>query len=296
MLKVDESVIACNTAKLYQLKNGCEIYCRTVRGKSEGKTAIFIHGGGSGGNHTMLLRPAKWLIEKKLFACVILPDRRGEGNSTPLTKKHSISDHAKDMNLLLDELSVREKITAIGLSYGGPIALQLAGFDNRIDEVILMASSPSLKEVKGIRGLLYRYKVLELFSKLFYKKNLGKLPSEYPNFETVYDLKSEKELMNYFIDAIKKTDKKMLQSLLFQNASTLDKKNNSVNDNLYLDIPIYQIIGAKDEIWETNLSNYKKHFTNIKTIILPGKKHKGVILKSHLFYEKLLKIYKSKAE
>lgn len=147
----------------------------------------------------MLWRPAKWLIEKGLFSTAILPDRRGEGNSSPLTGKFSTMDHAQDMKLMLDELKINGKTTAIGLSYGGPISLQLASIDSRINEVILMASSPSLRDVKGFRGFLYRKNLLEPFAKMFYKKNLGKLPPEYPNFDGVYDLKTGKQLANYIL-------------------------------------------------------------------------------------------------
>jgi len=240
----------------------------------------------------MLLRPAKWMIEKGLFSKVILPDRRGEGLSSPLTNKLTIKDHALDMKGLLDALGINEKITAIGLSYGGPIALTLANIDNRIDEVILMASSPSLEEVKGFRGFLYKYNILEPIVKIFYKLNLGKEKPRYPNFENVYDLENEKDIMKLFTDAMKHTDKKMYQSLILQNASTLDKNNSSITKDIKLNIPIYQVIGEQDEIWETDISSYKKRFPNLISTKISGENHKGCLLKAGEFYEALLKIYR----
>lgn len=275
----------------YEIDNDIKLYTRIVSEPQQGKTAIYIHGGGSGGNHTMLLRPAKWLIEQGMFSKVILPDRRGEGLSTPLTQKLTIQDHARDMKALLDKLDIREKITAIGISYGGPIAIELAGLDSRIDEVILMASSPSLKRVKGIQGFLYRTNLLEKITTSFYKKNLGKLPVEYPDFEKVYDLKNSSELTKYFVKAINHTDKQMLESLMMQNASTLDQDNSAVSPEIRLDIPIYQIIGSKDEIWETNISEYRNRFSKVETSTIEGEKHKGVILNASLFYEGLRRIY-----
>lgn len=277
--------------KHYDIGNGTKLYTRIISGAREGKTAIYIHGGGSGGNHTMLLRPAKWLIEQGLFAKVILPDRRGEGLSTPLTQKLTIRDHSMDMKALLDTLGVNEKITAIGISYGGPIAIELAGMDSRVDEIILMASSPSLRAVKGIQGFLYRSNLLEKITRSFYKKNLGKLPAEYPDFEKVYDLRSNTELTKYFVEAIKRTDGKMLESFMLQNASTLDHSNNAVSPDIKLDIPIFQVIGSKDEIWETNIDGYKNQFSNLKSFIVPGEDHKGVILRAEQFYMGLKKIY-----
>lgn len=278
----------------YKIKDGIELYTRIICGPREGKTAIFIHGGGSGGNHTMLTRPAKWLIEQGLFARVILPDRRGEGLSTPLTNVLSIRDHSMDMKEVLDTLNINEKITAIGLSYGGPIALELAGVDSRIDEVILMASSASLRQVKGLRGFLYRTHLLEKIMKSFYKKNLGKLDPMYPDFEKVYDLQNNKELTQYFLEAIQHTDGKMLESLMLQNASTLDRKNSAISSDIQLDIPVYQVIGSKDEIWETNMTHYKDRFPGLEAFIVDGEPHKGVMLHAEKFYKGLIQIYKTR--
>lgn len=290
-LTVSDSIKLTEKVQHYEVGNGIKLYTRIIAGAKEGKTAIFIHGGGSGGNHTVLLRPAKWLIEQGLFSKVILPDRRGEGLSTPLMQKLVIKDHSMDMKALLNTLGINEKVTAIGLSYGGPIAIELASMDSRVDEIILMASSPSLRSVKGLQGFLYRTNLLEKITKQFYKKNLGKLPTDYPDFEKVYDLKNNNELTKFFVKAINHTDSKMLESLMLQNASTLDKSNSAISPNTKLDIPIFQVIGSKDEIWETDLGDYKNQFTNIKSYIVEGEDHKGVLLNGELFYKGLKEIY-----
>ncbi len=290
-LTISDNIKFTEQIQHYEISDDIKLYTRIISSKQQGKTAIYIHGGGSGGNHTMLLRPAKWLIEQGLFTKVILPDRRGEGLSTPLTQKLTIQDHAKDMKALLDKLNLQEKITVIGISYGGPIAIELAGMDPRADEIILMASSPSLKKVKGIQGFLYRTNLLEKITKSFYKKNLGRFSSEYPSFEKVYDLKNNNELTKFFIKAINHTDKQMQESMMLQNASTLDQNNSAISPDIKLDIPIYQIIGSKDEIWETDITEYKNRFTNIKNCIIEGEGHKGVILNAGIFYEALKNIY-----
>ncbi|WMJ83308.1 alpha/beta hydrolase [Oscillospiraceae bacterium LTW-04] len=291
MLTISQNIILNETLQTFQV-GAASIHARVVDKKEDGKTAIYIHGGGSGGNHTMLLRPAKWMIEKGLFSKMILPDRRGEGLSSPLTNKLTIKDHALDMKGLLDALGIKEKVTAIGLSYGGPIALTLASIDHRIDEVILMASSPSLDEAKGFSGFLYSHNMLEPVVKIFYKLNLGKKELRYPNFENVYDVESEKDLIKLFTDAIKQTDKKMYESLIFQNASTLDKNNSSITKDISLDIPIYQVIGEQDEIWETDISSYKKRFPNLISTKISGANHKASLIRASEFYEAFLKIYR----
>ncbi len=84
----------------------------------------------------------------------------------------------------------------------------------------------------------------------------------------------------------------MYESLMFQNASTLDKENTSVSQNITLSIPVYQVIGDQDEIWETDLSPYKERFPNITSSKIAGANHKGSLLRASEFYEALLKIYR----
>ena len=86
----------------------------------------------------------------------------------------------------------------------------------------------------------------------------------------------------------------MLGSILYQNASTLDRNNNGISEGFNLDIPIFQVIGSKDEIWETDIMPYKTRFSTIKSKILQGYEHKDAILKADFFYDAVLEIYKLK--
>lgn len=293
MFIFDQEIKVKETVKEVRVNNEINIYTRILEGNKSGKTAIFIHGGGSGGNHTMLLRPAKWMISKGLFGTIILPDKRGEGKSSTLSKQISIKDHAQDMKELLDNLSIKDKITAMGISYGGPTALTLADIDERIDEVVLFASSPSLKSAKGITGFLNKHNLLEPIVKSFYTKNVGKNSPEYANLDRIYDISDKKQLNKIFLDAIKSTEKSRLESLLIQNSATLDPSNSSIEEDIKMDIPVYQVIGDKDEIWETDLSEYSKRLSNIKSIKVKKADHKSSLLRAGEFYEQFLKLYRS---
>lgn len=79
--------------------------------------------------------------------------------------------------------------------------------------------------------------------------------------------------------------------LMYQNASTLDPNNSAVSSDIKLDIPMYQIIGSKDEIWETNIDEYRNNFTNLKQFIVKDANHKDVLLQAGIFYEGLNSIY-----
>lgn len=275
------------------LLSGVKLYAKILEGPSQqGKTALFIHGGGSGGNHTIVYRPSKWLIDQGLFNCIILPDRRGAANSSPMTSPLTFRDHAQDLKELLDTLGIKDKVTAIGISYGGPIALTLAGIDPRIDEVVLIASSPSLKAAKGLVGFLYRKKLLDKIVAGVYKKLVGKQECKYPDFDDAYNSKNVGDLKKIFAEAIMHTPRERYDSLLYENASTCDLNNQAVAQDLCLPIPIYRIIGTRDETWEVDLGNtYEKRFKSITSVTIPGAGHKDVFFRASEFYEALKSIY-----
>ena len=291
MLRIGKDVKMNEESKTLGIGDNIDIYTRIMKSEVEGKTALFIHGGGSCSNHTMLVRPAGWLMEKKLFGKAILPDRRGEGRSSTLTGRLTIMDHAKDMKRLLDRLNIEGKISVLGISFGGPIALSLAGIDNRIDEVILIASSPSIKGANGLTALMNRCHLLEPMIRITYKRLVGKNHPEYPDLDPVYDIRTNKELNRLFIDIIKSTEKNRLESLILQSASTLDKRNNGVETSVKTGVPIYQVIGDKDAVWESALENYTERFPNVITTKIPGARHKDCFFRAEEFYEALLSIY-----
>ncbi|PKM71852.1 MAG: hypothetical protein CVU91_11905 [Firmicutes bacterium HGW-Firmicutes-16] len=270
----------------YRLQNGAAIYAKTLNTlDGNGKSAIFIHGGGSGGNHTIVYRPSCWLLNKGLYSKIILPDRRGAGHSTPMSTVMSYEDNALDMKQLLDSMGAVGDVTAIGVSYGGPIALTLAAIDERINEVILVASSPSLKPAKGIVGFLYHTGLLEKLVKSVYSKNIGKLEPEYPDFDCAYDTKKVSELKLIFFNAIRHMEKKRLQSLLLENASTCDVKNAGISTRHKINVPVFRIIGTKDETWEVELGNrYEAHIPNIKSVYIQNAGHKDVFFRASEFY------------
>lgn len=288
MLDIDKKSIIEKEA-MYSLQNGAEIYAKTLNAlDGNGKSAIFIHGGGSGGNHTIVYRPSSWLINKGLYSTIIMPDRRGAGHSTPMSTVMSYEDNAQDMKQLLDNIGITDKITAIGVSYGGPIALTLAAIDERVDEVILVASSPSLRPAKGVVGFLYHKGLLEKLVKSVYSKNIGKLEAVYPDFDAAYDTKRVSELQRLFFTAIQHMEKKRLQSLLLENASTCDIKNAGIDSKHRISIPVFRVIGTKDETWEVDLGDkYKAQIPKMKSVYIHNAGHKDVFFRASEFYEAL---------
>jgi pimeloyl-ACP methyl ester carboxylesterase len=288
MLTVSKDTII-EQESVYHLQNSAKLYAKTLEvSGATGKCAIYIHGGGSGGNHTIVSRPSYWLLNQGYFTKIIMPDRRGAANSSPITARMTYEDNARDMKQLLDNMGVTGKITAIGISYGGPIALTLAAIDERVEQVILVASSPSLKPAKGIVGLLYRKGLLEKMVKSIYSKQIGKLCEQYPDFDNAYDAKSITELKKIFMMAIQHTSKNRLQSLLLENASTCDSMNACIDKRLKINVPVLRVIGTKDETWEVELGDrYKDQIPNMETTYIQGAGHKDVFFRASDFYNAL---------
>jgi pimeloyl-ACP methyl ester carboxylesterase len=181
--------ISAETQRVAIGRNG-ELFVKTLRGPlRSGRRAIYIHGGGGGGNHTLIERLSRYLIHEGLFDEILLPDRRSDGASSPLKHKQTVREHAEDMHDLLDALGTTGPLTALGVSYGGPIALDLSAIDKRIERVVLVASSPALSQNNGVARLLVKSGVLRPMMKLVYRAYLGKLPPEYTDFDRAYDMR-----------------------------------------------------------------------------------------------------------
>jgi len=253
------------------------------------RTAIYIHGGGNGGNHTLIERPSRHLIDKGFFDTIILPDRRGDGASSPLPRKFSVRDHAHDMQRVLDALQINQPITAMGVSYGGPIALDLAAIDSRIERVVLVASSPTLSSNNGIARFLLKTGLLKMMLNLSSTMYLGKLPPAYADFDSAYEATSQRQLVQAYLEGLKRTPKTYKTSFQYALEATLDESQAGLDENITLNIPVIQIIGEKDEVWGSDLlPEYLQRFPDYKQYrVTGGLIHKDVFLKAELFQKVL---------
>lgn len=285
LARVDNPNILAETHTI-SLADGAQLYVKVLRGphRSE-RTAMYIHGGGNGGNHTLIERPSRHLIDKGFFDTIILPDRRGDGASSPLTRKFGVRDHAGDMRAILDGLQIDQPITAMGVSYGGPIALDLAALDPRVERVVLVASSPTLSSNNGVAHFLLKSGLLKLILNLSSAAYLGKLPPAYTDFDPAYDATSQKELVQAYLEGLKRTPKTYRQSFQFALEATLDESKASLDEHITLTVPVIQVIGEDDEVWGSQvLPEYLQRFPNYVQYKVPGAHiHKDVFLQAHLF-------------
>jgi len=101
----------------------------------EGPAVLFIHGlTGSHRNWAHLVHELG--AEHRLVA----PDLWGHGASAKPMGDYSLGAHAGTMRDLLDELDI-DKVTVVGHSFGGGIAMQLCYlFPERVERLVLVAS------------------------------------------------------------------------------------------------------------------------------------------------------------
>lgn len=251
------------------------------------RKAIFIHGGGITGNHSIARRPALWLIHKGFFDEVILPDRRGCGESSPFTKVMTFCELAMDMKLLLDKMEIPGTVTAIASSYGGPVALALASMDKRIEKVILLASSPILTLTKGTLSIPYRLGILVPAIKSIIKFFTGGRNYDgYVDLDFVYDIKSIPGYISAQIAILRKIKKSSIQSMMLQVDSVFREENMCLPLDIKVNVPVVQVIGSRDSVWEKNIpARYLKNMPMFHQAIIKEASHKDIFRRAGEFLE-----------
>lgn len=112
--------------------------------RGEGEVVLLLHGLGS--------TKADWDLQVEEFSKefrVLAPDLRGHGNSSKPTERsaYGIDQCAEDMQLLLDELGVKE-CTVVGFSMGGAIAFEMAvNFPELVFKMVIINTAPDFNDL-----------------------------------------------------------------------------------------------------------------------------------------------------
>jgi pimeloyl-ACP methyl ester carboxylesterase len=250
------------------------------------RTALFIHGGGMGSNHTLLERPARWLIARDLFDQVILPDRRGTGESSPLVRQMALDEQADDLRRLLERMNIAGPLVALGMGSGGPLALVLAGLDARVGCVVLLASSPNRTPLPGLAGLLLRTGILRRLLHWEIRRSIGRSQPRPANFDPAYDARTPREMATHFREVLGSIPADRADSMCLWAEGEMDSRAQSAPASLALDLPILQLIGEGDEEWGGELTaDLRRRFPNLTRRVVAGAVvHKDVFFKAEGFY------------
>jgi len=113
-----------------------------------GPVLLLLHGIGDS-SRTWI--PAMRLLQSSYT--VLAPDLPGHGNSSSAFGDYSLGSHASSMRDLLDLLSI-ERITVVGHSFGGGVAMQFAyQFPSRCERLVLVDAGGLGREVTWILRL-----------------------------------------------------------------------------------------------------------------------------------------------
>ncbi len=107
------------------------------------RPVVFLHTGGPGGDHTVF-KPSYTPLRE--VAQLVYFDPRGCGRSAPCAPQDiTLDNHIDDIDALRDYLGL-ERITLLGASYGGMVALGYAlRYPQRLANLILVVTAPSFR-------------------------------------------------------------------------------------------------------------------------------------------------------
>jgi pimeloyl-ACP methyl ester carboxylesterase len=257
------------------------------------RTALYIHGSGTAGNHTIVERPSRWLIDQDLYDTIIMPDRRGCGASTPWDHKPTIREQAQDMEALLDAMGATGSIDVLGLSAGGPIALTHADIDDRVQLVALISSSPTLGRIAWPWNWLVRIGLVPAVMKAMYRRQIGTAEPKYIDYDFMYEMEepTRQERWARFTEVLSHMPAEYLDSVIYELNSTLDPDNTEIPADVRLEIPVLQVIGTDDETWGSEMpQKYRARFPNLRRSLIEGADHGDALTRSDEFHQALKEI------
>ena len=261
--------------------------------RQDGPTLLLIHGGGAGANHTIVERPARWLVDQRVYGRVILPDRRGNGASSPLTHIPTFRDHAHDMRALLDALDETGTLDVMGVSYGGPIALTHADIDDRVARVILYASSPAM-HFSWPWNWFIQSGIVPWIMRRMYRRQIGTAEPQYPDLDIAYEQTSKKEDWEAYKNALNHTPADRFESIMYEFEANQRPEYTRIDDDVRLEIPVLRVIGSEDQTWGSEWPpEYHERFPNFHQVIVSGADHKDAIREADRFLKRLVPLLTS---
>jgi pimeloyl-ACP methyl ester carboxylesterase len=289
MLEDVENPAIEEQAQDVEIEPGVTLHVATLRHRERrGRVALYVHGSGTVGNHTIVERPSRWLVDQDVYDEVMMPDRRGCGASSPWTRKPTLEDQARDMKAVLDAMGVDGPLDALGLSTGGPIALTMAHIDDRVKLVGLISSSPTLGQMAWPWRWLIKIGLVPAVMKMMYRRQIGKGEARYIDYDFMYDWEhpTRRERWEHFKEVLRHTPEERLDSVMYEFNATLDPENSEVPEEVRLDIPVLQVIGTEDETWGSEMPDrYRDRFTDLRRRLIEGADHGDALARADEFHE-----------
>jgi len=254
-------------------------YMDVTSNKSNGKTIILFHGKNFNGYYWKNV--ISMLTEKGYR--VIAPDQIGWGKSDRPDLHYSFQMLAENNKALLDSLHI-EKVTVLGHSMGGMLAVRFALMFPNITEKLILEDPIGLEDYKTF----VPYKSLEEL----YQKEKSATYESYKKYQQGYYPQWKSEYEQYVQAQAQDLQSKNFDAIAWNNALTyqLIYTQPVVYELKYLKMPTLLIVGSVDRtiVGKNYLSdsiknqhgNYpalaqraKEQILNCKLIIIPGVGH-----------------------
>ncbi len=294
--KVNNPMIKTSTRQIEIGENAHLFVKQLEHQQKQGPGLLLIHGGGAGANHTIVERPARWLVDRQVYGKIILPDRRGNGASSPLEHVPTFRNHAEDMKALLNSMDDQGPFDVMGVSYGGPIALTLGAIDDRISRVILYASSPEMHFTWPWNWLIGSG-LVPWIMKQMYRRQIGTEKPRYPDLDAAYEQRTKQEDWEKYKEALNHTPADRLDSIMYEFKANQLPEYTKIDERVRLEKPVLRVIGSEDQTWGVDWpERYQERFPNFQQMIVPGADHKDAVREADRFLKKLVLLLRENEE
>lgn len=250
---------------------GYRIFTKT---EGEGRPLLMLHS--YWGSHILFDQLAMALSKTMKVIRIDLP---GHGKSGTPPLEYTFDTFAAVLNELLTRLSINEKVSIVGHSMGGYIAMAFAAkYAERMASLVLMHSPAKTADIKSIKlrnreGQLLQKGKKELLLQLTIPSNFA--PENIDSMETAINL-------------LNQTSNQVTLDCALRSIYAINHRQNSLSVLQSAHYPILIVIGKYDNVYSADEQlDGATHIPNAEVLMLNHSGHLGFMEEEDLVTEKL---------
>ncbi|QDV53866.1 3-oxoadipate enol-lactonase 2 [Gimesia fumaroli] len=231
---------------------------------------VFVEGSGSPLLlvHGFPLNHRMWQSQIEYFKnefTVIAPDLRGFGATEITRGTVTMKQHAEDLNMLLNELNLEERVLFCGLSMGGYIAWEFwKHFPERLRALILCDTRATSDTEEGINN---RLKMVDLVLK-HGPESISS--SMIPNLISEASQRNHPDIAKNMIQMIESTDREGIAA----SQRGMAEREDYSSEIGGIQVPTLCIVGSEDQLTPPEvMKNMSTQIPNSKYTEIPGVGH-----------------------
>lgn len=249
-------------------------YAISTKVEGEGNPLLLLHS--YWGSHVLFDRMAKVLSAKMKVIRIDLP---GHGNSGTPPLEYTFDKFATVLNELITRLNIHEKISIVGHSMGGYVAMAFAAkYPERMASLVLMHSPTKAADIKSIKlrnreGQLLQKGKKELLLQLTIPSNFA--PENIDSMKTAINLLNE-------------TSNRVTLDGALGSIYAINYRHNSLGALQIAQYPILIVIGKYDNVYSAiEQLNEANRIPNAEVLMLNHSGHLGFMEEEDLVNEKI---------